>query len=709
VLARGGAVVSGIVRDVRARPIAGATVHVGPGRAELAASATTDANGAFTVTTVAGDATVYATATGFVDADVSVSAPAAGVVVELTPESKLSGTVVTAATHEPVADATVSAGGEHAVTDDGGHFEIAKLSPGRYKPVATAIGGYGEASESVRVSLGTSADAIVIELHPVAAVIGTIVIGKAGASGAACPPNDGEVSLTRYGSSQSYRAKTIVDGTVILEGVVAGTYEVSVGCKGYLPELPYADLAIGDSDLPDQVWHVAEGARVSGVVVDGARVPVAGAMVNHVDSGGLLAGTVVCDEHGAFTIAGVAPGVVDLTAHADGFAREDRPTRVTAAVGAVPAPVTLVLARGGTIEGVVVDEGGAPVAGAQVRSDGASGDERTDARGEFAFTALTPGDYEVYLPNDWMDLSLPARVKTVVSLERAAHVRLVQPAASGTLSGVIVDERGAPVRDAYVDAARYDHDTTRPNFHDPEVLTGLDGSFAFSALPPGSYWVRARHLGGGEVTTAAPVAVGSASVRLVLGATGVLAGVVTMAAGGAVADDVTVTATDRARDRERSERLFHTGGRFALRELPAGTYKLVVDDDPRSAIEVTIGDGEVRGDLTLVAQVRYTVRGRLVDAASGAPLVGWRVDAPRLEIEEQTRGRSLTVSQVESGLTDGDGRFLIRNMPSGPLEITCSDVSRDPEAPARAVTTATLAGANPLIDLGDVHPGAAAD
>src|SRR5262249_30304646 len=145
----------------------------------------------------------------------------------------------------------------------------------------------------------------------------------------------GEVYLARYGSSQGYRATTIADGTIILEGVVPGTYEVQVGCKGYLSELPYPDLTIATTDLADLVWHVAEGARVTRTVVDEVpHVPTPKAMVNHSDPGGLEGGTAVADEHGAFAIEGVTPGFVDLSAHAEGSSRSADGVRVTATLAA---------------------------------------------------------------------------------------------------------------------------------------------------------------------------------------------------------------------------------------------------------------------------------------------------------------------------------------------------------------------------------------
>ena len=163
-----GARVHGVVRDVRGHAIAGATVHVTGGGAGSAAhdvTATSDADGVYLAYLPAGEVTAHASADDFVDDQASGFAPGE-LDLALEPAASLAGTVVDAATRAPVAGADVEAGGEHATTDAGGHFRIAKLRAGRYKPTATAFGGYGEADESVLVPLGRAVDGVVIAIAP---------------------------------------------------------------------------------------------------------------------------------------------------------------------------------------------------------------------------------------------------------------------------------------------------------------------------------------------------------------------------------------------------------------------------------------------------------------------------------------------------------------------------------------------------------------
>ena len=164
-------------------------------------------DGSFVAWAMAGDIQVAASAEGHVDGSAIAVAPIAGLEVMLTPESTLSGIVVEAGTRRPLDDATVEippVGNVH--TDAAGRFRVGKLPPGRYKPTASSIGGYGEAAESVLLGLGQSIDDVVIEIHPVAVVAGRISIDD-GASSRPCPAGDGEVWLRRYGSQAYYVAR----------------------------------------------------------------------------------------------------------------------------------------------------------------------------------------------------------------------------------------------------------------------------------------------------------------------------------------------------------------------------------------------------------------------------------------------------------------------------------------------------------------------
>jgi len=712
VLLAGAALVRGTVHDVRGHAIAGAVIHVGAdSRSPPVYTTRSDPDGAFVAWAMPGEIYVVTSAEHHVDDESHATAPTDQLEITLTPEAVLGGIVVEAGTHRPLEDATASVNGTTTRTDAGGRFQIAKLPPGRYKPTATSVGGYGETAESVLLGLGQTIDDLVIEIYPVAVVVGRVVIDD-GAGARPCPPDQGEVSLNRYGSSAFYRSRTTSDGDILLEGVVPGAYQVTAACDRFVSQVPYPDLIVGNSDVEDLLWKVHPGARIAGHVASRTGAPIAGAAVNLMSKNGVSFATATSGKDGAFLAEGLAPGATEVFAYAAGYPRST-PASVIAALGAT-ATIDLVLATGGSITGEVVDEAGTPAAAVVVEASGPdSGSERTDARGQFTIDALAAGSYEVTVRSAWGEPShRPGQpgahpASATVTGDHSTHVHLVAESTPGTITGTVTDAAQAPISDAYVTAAREDDaaadgDTpgylARGTWHDPAVLTTQGGSFRLTGLPHGRFAIRAYREGGPDVIVT-HVSLGD-HPHLTIRPSGVLAGVVVPSSAATSIDDITIAAIDKAREISREERLFHTGGRFALRDLPAGTYRITVDGDPRSTIRITLAEGERREDLRLVAQPRFTIRGRLV-STGGKPLAGWRVEAPRLESNETSDGRTIVVTTSEVAITTADGRFLLHDLPSGPTTISAGSPTRDPDAPLPQLREVTLQGATD-VDLGDV-------
>lgn len=157
--------------------------------------------------------------------------------------------------------------------------------------------------------------------------------------------------------------------------------------------------------LPDQ------GVRLTGVVVDGAGIPVAGAEISAEPEQGVADRAVSAPDAGSPVDAGVAtatPTGVDGAFVVAGLTPGRYRVRVTGAglleaelrMVAVPAAdIRIVVARQVSIEGTVTD-GGKPVAGANVgiRGDAIGGtlEVKTDRLGGFAVPSLPEGRYQVF-------------------------------------------------------------------------------------------------------------------------------------------------------------------------------------------------------------------------------------------------------------------------------------------------------------------------
>jgi hypothetical protein len=160
------------------------------------------------------------------------------------------------------------------------------------------------------------------------------------------------------------------------------------------------------------------------------------------------------------------------------------------------------LAWGAQIAGVVVDPAGAPLANMNVRFTAADGEQErcsTDPVGRFTCASLR-GDKSytaAVFPNDSASRPFPfAAERTSVDLAADASmsglVLAIAPRVVA-ISGVVVDEAGAPIVDARVQArsSAFNDDVW---LNAPFTMTDAEGRFRIGNLPPGEYELRAETL-----------------------------------------------------------------------------------------------------------------------------------------------------------------------------------------------------------------------
>lgn len=149
----------------------------------------------------------------------------------------------------------------------------------------------------------------------------------------------------------------------------------------------------------------------------------------------------------------------------------------------------------GELAGVVRDERGTPVPGADVLVLGTARRTRTDADGRFVLAGLVPGVTDVrvrrlgFIASDGEALVEGGkRTNVTVTLRRLAQgldtIR-VEAQVFNELAGTVVDSLGRPLADVEVALTGIDRATT----------TGPDGRFVFTDIPPGAWMLRARLAG----------------------------------------------------------------------------------------------------------------------------------------------------------------------------------------------------------------------
>jgi hypothetical protein len=266
ILEPGGVEVRGHVKDLSGGVIRGAGVMLREMRVRRGAGfafVRTDATGAFSAWVPEGLVLARANADRYTDAIKVGSVPGADIEIVLTPESVLVGRVVAEGSEDPVPHARVAldeGGGSgrlqspSAIADEAGRFKIRRLSPGRYKPAATAPGWYGQARESMLLGLGETSKEIVIEVHQAFDIAGCVTVAPEGA-----PCAEGTVDLVDRAHKQQRRSSLEKDGAARFEGVLPGSYDVHVLCTDRVPEARYPPVVVATADVSGLSWIVREG------------------------------------------------------------------------------------------------------------------------------------------------------------------------------------------------------------------------------------------------------------------------------------------------------------------------------------------------------------------------------------------------------------------------------------------------------------------
>jgi hypothetical protein len=469
VLRGGGVEIRGVVQDLSGGAVEGAIVSAGGlFQGTGMAFTTSGPDGEFSLWVAPGTPQVFARAEGYAPGSDRGAAPGHAFELYLTPEAVLVGKVVRAGDGSPVEGARVTAhrgdamfgGGNTAITDASGQFRISQLSPGAYKPGVEGDDVFGMGAEQVVLGLGETSAPIVIEAHAATTVEGAVVVSPGGGS---C--RRGEVTLRPAAGEREPRGEIEADGRVRVRGVLPGTYAVKVRCEGFVAAESYAPVVVEDKPLAGLRWEVAPGQAIRGVVVTAKGEPAPGVRVAPRikaepgkapprGSGPAMADT---DARGRFELTGLVPGDYELRGGSN------QPLEVTLPEGQDLDGVRIELPATGELRGEVRDVHGNPVARAQVslQAPGQRSSAMTAADGSFHAGELTPGEYRVSASRDGVKLRAPGTgdddvqgEKVTVTADAVATVKLVVETGNGRIVGVVREEGGGVVSDAFVEVTR---------------------------------------------------------------------------------------------------------------------------------------------------------------------------------------------------------------------------------------------------------------
>jgi protocatechuate 3,4-dioxygenase beta subunit len=591
----GGAPVTGVVLDVTGGPVAGAAVQATSGLTEwnirpMAHRTITDEEGRFTLSAPAGRITLLASADGYAPGFANRTAPTSGVQVILTPSSSMSGSVVTDEGH-PVGNITVTARTQtdsmrSATTDQAGRFALSGLSPGVYQVRALGNGWIGDSTATVTLGLADAVRDVTITVNEAVSVRGTLLAedsSRCAHGRVLIGPGPGDFSIPVLDAASAS------DGTVSLEGVLPGTYQVSVACGG--PDFqPAQPLEVGTTDQSGLVWHARRQLGISGRVVDNRGRPVSKLLfeLRSVNTKPILSRGIAAAADGGFSCNGLAAGEyvlqsphfvepVSVQLHAQSVTDL---TLVTKAIGYIA--VHVVSPRGESLDSLTITA---------TAPDGTVTDFPEEmGNGTYRLGPMPEGSYAVHVSdgvNPRVQAGGPAGA-TVVRAGEMTQVAVTYGGYQGRIAGRVLDDLGTPVENVWVHATPSDHpggliaelQRIKIEVEARRRLTDAEGQFEIGGLAEtGVFTVNAEWPLGGAAKVEG-VKSGS-SVDVILQSLGRLVGIA-VDAEGEPAVHLSVQLSNSKTGQRRNEVIFAADGKWQLDDVTPGPIQIVAGDSNRN-------------------------------------------------------------------------------------------------------------------------------
>jgi hypothetical protein len=305
----------------------------------------------------------------------------------------------------------------------------------------------------------------------------------------------------------------------------------------------------------------------------------------------------------------------------------------------------------------------------------------TDRKGELTFHAADDAVLEAVKGSarGWARLDGDAAVthQLVITIGDA-------PARDATITGRAVDTAGRPLADVLVRAEPSDNEGRNPPARATTfATTGADGAFRLDDLDTGEYDLAAQREGSAPAGKKR-VPGGTRGVTLALDAGVPIAGHVE-SSGGEPVPAYTLLVLRRigtGRELVLARSIVDAGGRFEVRVVP-GDYELVAGASgwaPNLPVPASTGAGGVSG-IELVVTAGATLRGNVVDAATGEP-VKWA------RVMREAAGGGASAQPANAGtVTRDDGTFELTGIPPGPVAVTVVGGGYHPKIEAGMVAT----------------------
>jgi len=585
----------------------------------------------------------------------SVSASSKPVEVKLDPGVEITGRVVRSGVGvEGVnVNAIVEDIPASAVTTSDGSFTLTDLTPGQMMLSVVKMDSF---IRQVRPITAPARD-VVIELPAGGRITGR-VIDKSNHNPVTA--FQAGISVSRGGGGMvialppMLKGFTSDDGNFTLENVPAGPTQLVVSAPGYTTSrIPGLNVEEGKT-LSDVEVSLDTGVRLTGRVTGPDGSPLAGVSVREAGSNvgparimtGMESGATT-DPNGEYTIEAVDPGQKTFTFARQGYLTADK----TVTLSGRESRLDMQLSTGVPLNGMVVTEGGSPVADASVNAMSAANSSfgngvRTDANGNFQITGLAPGHYMLIASKAGL---ADGRLNDF-DISAGAPARIVMKA-GGTIMGHVTGLTDTELQNTTVTA-------NSPTGNASAEADGT-GSYRIDGAPIGTVRVSARTgrgFAGGKSSAVQSVQVdpgSSVQVDIQFKTSTVVSGRVTR--NGLPMTNVMVMFNPRnAQSQTQASGTTDGNGSYQISGLDDGSYTVAVFDIDRSGAFSSTYDVHGSGSYDIDIKTA-SLRGRVIDASTSEPLASASV-----QIQS---GQGMFGSRTV--LTDPSGSFFIDNIARG--------------------------------------------
>ena len=395
--------------------------------------------------------------------------PSVAAMVQISGNAANSGTVtgkVTNPSGAPILGASVTFGGNGAITGTDGAFTLqAAAGSGT---LTASLAGYTSASETVSLTAGATTQAATLQLAPVSPGNVTGLVVNGGGTGLA------GVGVSAAGLSTTSSA----DGSYTLNNLPAGSTTISASLSGFQSASATVTVVAAATTAVPNIVLASGSGTITGTVKNTSGTAISGASV------GFGGGSATTDASGAYTLAGVPVGTVQLVASAAGFQSATQNVTVT---GGATTTANFSLAAGsaaGTITGKVTNiSNGVVLSGATVSWSG--GSVTSDTGGIYTLTNVAAGSRSITATKS----GYLARTSTANATGGTTTTLNFQLATAGKISVKVVAANGAVVGGATVTIKGGVIATTVTG------STATTGIFATSWIPIGTYTVTVAKTG----------------------------------------------------------------------------------------------------------------------------------------------------------------------------------------------------------------------